>query len=330
MIVSTRKLSIVNTANRTTAEPIKSIVAHEFSEFRSAASEAFVPLRVTAEHPDRFSGRIRLSSLNGIHVSEVSARSHMVERTPELIARGDRGFYKLSLQLAGSGMLIQNNREAVLRPGDIALYDTERPYSMVFDDDFRMMVVMFPHALLNLPPEGIGQLTAVRFAGGQGISGMIAPFLARMVENLDTLSGATGARLALNAVDLVSTMFASELGSAAAPSTHDVMLSRVRSYIEEHLGDSDLTPTSIAAAHFISTRHLHGLFQERDTTVSTWIRTRRLERSRRDLLDPMLTAYSIGAIAGRSGFVDAAHFSRVFKSTFGESPSEVRGRLLPR
>ncbi|WP_323741214.1 helix-turn-helix domain-containing protein [Microbacterium sp. VKM Ac-2870] len=317
----------MNAERSTTVSPVTSIVAHEFSEFRSAASDFYVPLRLTVDHPERFAGRIRASSLDEIHVSEITARSHTVERTPELIARGSRSYYKLSLQLAGSGLLIQDRREAMLRPGDIAVYDTERPYTMVFDDDFRMMVVMFPQTLLNLPPEAIGQLTAVRFAEGEGIGGMIAPFLARMVENLDVLSGATGARLALNAVDLVSTMFASELGVAATPTTHDVLMLRVRSYIEEHLGESDLGPSEIAAAHFISTRHLHGIFRERDTTVSTWIRTRRLERARRDLIDPMLMGYSIGAIAARSGFVDAAHFSRLFKSTFGESPSELRGRF---
>lgn len=317
----------MNAQHSTAVSGVTSIVAREFSDYRSAASQFFVPLRVTVDHPERFAGRIRVSFLDEVHVSEITARSHTVERTPELVARGGRGYYKLSLQLAGSGLLIQDRREAMLRPGDIAVYDTQRPYTMVFDDDFRMMVVMFPQTLLNLPPEAIGQLTAVRFAEGQGIGGMIAPFLARMVENLDVLSGATGARLALNAVDLVSTMFTSELGVAATPSAHDVLMSRVRSYIDDHLGESDLGPTEIAAAHFISTRHLHGIFRERDTTVSTWIRTRRLERARRDLIDPMLSAHSIGSIAARSGFVDAAHFSRLFKATFSESPSELRGRF---
>lgn len=312
----------------TSRDSAKSVVAHEFSDFRNAVSQSYVPLKVTSDRADRFAGRIRLSSLNEIHLSEVAARPHTVERTPELIARGNRGFYKLSLQLAGSGLLIQDNREALLRPGDIAVYDTERPYTMVFDEDFRMMVVMFPQRLLNLPSEAISQLTAVRFVEGQGVAGMIAPFLTRMVENLDMLSGPTGARLALNAVDLVSTMFASELGVTAAPSTHDALLARVRGYIEEHLGESDLGPTEIAAAHYISTRHLHGIFREQGTTVSTWIRTRRLERTRRDLIDPTLASQSISAIASRSGFVDAAHFSRLFKATFGESPSEVRTRRL--
>ncbi|HYP73799.1 MAG TPA: helix-turn-helix domain-containing protein, partial [Microbacterium sp.] len=85
-----------------------------------------------------------------------------------------------------------------------------------------------------------------------------------------------------------------------------------------------LSPGSIAAAHYISTRHLHGLFQEQGTTVSTWIRMRRLEQCRRDLADPLHAGSPVAAISARWGFVDAAHFSRSFKQAYGVSPSEYR------
>lgn len=303
---------------------------HEFDEFRTAVSESYVPLQVRCEQPGRFAGRIRMADLGDVHVSEVTARAHEVERTPELIARAeDRRYFKLSLQIAGSGLLVQDNREALLQPGDIAVYDTGRPYSLVFDDDFRMMVVMFPQTLLDLPRDAMGELTAVRFAHGQGLSGMIAPFLEQMANRIDRLTGPTGSRLAHNAVDLVTTMFASELGALAQPGGHRALAGRIRSYIEENLGDPRLDPARIAAAHFISTRHLHGVFREEGTTVAAWVRTRRLEHCRRDLVDPLLADRPIGAVAARWGFLDAAHFSRLFKSTFGRSPSEVRATLAP-
>ncbi|NKF33310.1 AraC family transcriptional regulator, partial [Pseudomonas sp. BGM005] len=90
-----------------------------------------------------------------------------------LIARGDRSYFKLSLMLAGTGMLIQDDREVVLQAGDLAVYDTDRPYSLVFDDDFRTMVVMFPKHLISLPSDMIGQLTAVRISGQGGLGGMV-------------------------------------------------------------------------------------------------------------------------------------------------------------
>lgn len=300
------------------------LIAQEFHEFCDAVLSSYVPLRVTSDAPDRFCGSIRALDLDQLHVSEVTARTHLVERTPELIARGGRQYLKLSLQLSGTGLLAQSGREALLLPGDIAIYDTELPYTLVFDDDFRMLVLMFPQTLLDLPADSVRQLTAVRFESGTGVAGIIEPFLRRMAGGMDTLTGPIGARLGRNALDLVATMVAGELG---APRAHEALASRVRAYIDEHLGEPGLGPAQIAAAHYISTRHLHGIFHKQGESVSALIRTRRLERSRRDLLNPLLRDQMIGVIAARWGFIDAAHFSRLYKAAFDESPSDTRARL---
>ncbi|AKV85003.1 AraC family transcriptional regulator [Microbacterium sp. 1.5R] len=315
----------MNGALAAPAESVSTLVARNISEFRAAVSESFVPLQVSTAGPDHFRGIIRGASVDEVHVNEVRATSHVVERTPELIARSDRSYFKLSLMLAGTGMLIQDDREAVLQAGDLAVYDTDRPYSLVFDDDFRTMVVMFPKHLISLPSDMIGQLTAVRISGQGGLGGMVVPYLTQLAGNLDQLAGTTGARLAHSALDLVTTVFTRELGlDEVSADPHRALVQRIRSYIDRNLASTDLGPATIASAHFISTRHLHGLFQEQGVTVSTWIRTRRLEQCRRDLLDPMLADRPVAAIAARWGFVDAAHFSRAFKSAFGISPSEYR------
>ena len=315
----------MNGAAAAPAESVSTLVARNISEFRAAVSESFVPLQVSTAGPDHFRGIIRGASVDEVHVNEVRATSHVVERTPELIARSDRSYFKLSLMLAGTGLLIQDDREAVLQAGDLAVYDTDRPYSLVFDDDFRTMVVMFPKHLISLPSDMIGQLTAVRISGQGGLGGMVVPYLTQLAGNLDQLAGTTGARLAHSALDLVTTVFTRELGlDGVSADPHCALVQRIRSHIDRNLASTDLGPASIASAHFISTRHLHGLFQEQGVTVSTWIRTRRLEQCRRDLLDPMLADRPVAAIAARWGFVDAAHFSRAFKSAFGISPSEYR------
>lgn len=307
------------------AESVSTLVARNISEFRAAVSESFVPLQVSSAGPDHFRGMIRGAAVDEVHVTDLRATSHVVERTPELIARGDRSFFKVSLMLAGTGLLIQDDREAVLRPGDLAVYDTDRPYSLVFGEDFRTMVVMFPKHLISLPPDMIGQLTAVRISGQEGLGSMVGPYLTQLASNLDQLAGTTGARLAHSALDLVTTVFTRELGlDELSADPHRALVQRIRGYIDRNLASTELGPASIAAAHFISTRHLHGLFQEQGMTVSTWIRTRRLEQCRRDLLDPMLADRPVAAIAARWGFVDAAHFSRAFKAAFSVSPSEYR------
>ncbi|WP_104139669.1 helix-turn-helix domain-containing protein [Arthrobacter sp. ZGTC131] len=300
-------------------------VAGSFDHWRHLVAESFVPLLAETADAGGFRGRMRSRVMDRLCIVEVSATRHEVHRTPALLAQSDQRYFKLNLQLEGTGLLIQDNREAVLRPGDLAIYDTNRPYTLAFEERARMMVVMFPHDALSLPPDYVGQLSAVRLSGGSGLTGIVGPFIAQLAENLEALSGPSGSRLAANALDLVSTMLHSEL--AVAPDRmkpQAVLATSVREYIEANLADPDLSPASIAAAHFISTRHLHNVFHESGSTVASWIRSKRLERIRRDLRDPLHAGTSVGAVAARWGFLDAAHFSRTFREAFGESPTDWR------
>jgi AraC-like DNA-binding protein len=312
---------------RPAGQDLTSNVATSFDHWMHLVAESFVPLAAETDHPDTFRGRMRSRVLDRMCIVEVSATSHSVHRTPALLAQSDQRYFKLNLQLEGTGLLIQDHREAVLRPGDLAIYDTNRPYTLAFEEQARMMVVMFPHDALTLPPDYVGQLSAVCLAGGSGLTGIVGPFISQLAANPELLSGPSGSRLAANALDLVSTMLHAELDMAPDSMKPQVLLATsVREYIEANLADPQLSPASIAAAHFISTRHLHNVFHESGATVASWIRTQRLERIRRDLRDPLHTGTSVGAVAARWGFLDAAHFSRSFRDAFGESPSDWRRR----
>ena len=288
-------------------------------------AESCVPLTAQTEAADGFQGRMRARVLDRMSIVEVTATSHEVHRTPALIAQAHERYFKLNLQLEGTGMLIQDNREALLRPGDLAIYDTSRPYTLAFEDSTRIMVLMFPREALNLPTDYVAQLAAVRMAGSEGLSGIVGQFIRQLSANLDVLNGPSGSRLAANALDLVSTMLHAEMDITPDRMKPQALLAvAIREYIEANLSDPLLSPASIAAAHFISTRHLHNVFHESGSTVASWIRTQRLEGARRELRDPLHAGKSVGAVAARWGILDAAHFSRTFRDAFGISPSEWR------
>ena len=302
-----------------------SSVATSFDHWKHLVAESFVPLAARTEDVDGFRGQMHSRVLDRMSIVEVSATSHEVHRTPALIARANERYFKLNLQLEGTGLLIQDHREAVLRPGDLAIYDTNRPYTLTFEQQARMMVVMFPCDALSLPTDYVGQLAAVRMAGTTGLSGIVGQFIRQLSENLEVLNGPSGSRLATNALDLVSTMLHAEMDMSPDRMKPQALLAvSVREFIDANLSDPLLSPASIAAAHFISTRHLHNVFQESGSTVASWIRTRRLERIRRELRDPLHNGTSVGAVAARWGFLDAAHFSRTFRDAYGVSPSDWR------
>jgi AraC-like DNA-binding protein len=309
------------------SQKLMSSVALTFDHWKHLVAESFVPLAARTADVDGFRGRLRSRVLDRMSVVEVTATSHEVHRTPALIAQASERYFKLNLQLEGTGLLIQDNREALLRPGDLAIYDTNRPYTLAFEEEARMIVVMFPCDALSLPTDYVGQLAAVRMAGSTGLSGIVGQFIRQLSENLEVLSGPSGSRLATNALDLVSTMLHAEMDIAPDRMKPQALLAvSAREYIEANLWDPQLSPASIAAAHFISTRHLHNVFHESGTTVASWIRRQRLDGARRELQDPLHAGKSVGAVAARWGFLDAAHFSRSFRDAFGMSPSDWRRR----
>lgn len=102
------------------------------------------------------------------------------------------------------------------------------------------------------------------------------------------------------------------------------LMPQIHAFIRDNLGDAHLTPDAIAAAHHISLRYLHKLFQQEGHTVAGRIRERRLEQCRRDLADPQLAARPIHAIAARWGFTSPSHFSQAFRNAHGLSPRQYR------
>ncbi|MFJ6417970.1 helix-turn-helix domain-containing protein [Paeniglutamicibacter sp. NPDC091659] len=297
-----------------------------FSAWKELVSGAFVPLLSEPVRPGAFSGAIAGNQLGSVGVMEVAATAHVVRRTEELVAAGDTPYFKLNLQLSGHGMLLQGGRETVLRPGELAIYDTQQPYTLLFEEDFRTLVLMFPHHLLGLPARDVSELTAVGIGSRNQIGCAVAPFLTQIAHMLPQMGGPIGQRLAANAVDILGTLLASELHerNELLDGNQSRQIRQIQAYIEEHLSDSRLSPGAVADAHFMSLRSLHKLFADTGHTVAEWIRTRRLEHCRRDLEDPLQVQVPVGAIGARWGLPDGAHFSRVFRASYGCSPTAFR------
>ena len=111
-----------------------------------------------------------------------------------------------------------------------------------------------------------------------------------------------------------------ELGKEAIQAT---LFVRIMEYVQQNLQEPELGAARIAAAHHISVRQLYRILAAEGVSLGDWIRTRRLEGARRDLALAYLHD-PISAVARRWGFTDASSFARMFRATYGASPSEWR------
>lgn len=300
----------------------------QFDAWSESISKTYVPLKAKAHVGNSpFGGELIAQSLGSTSLTVISGGSCEVARTADTIRASDPGFLKLGLQLHGYCVLTQDGREAALTPGDFALYDTRCQYQLAFDTDFRTLVVMFPRDLLPLRQSELRQFTARRVSGRRGIGALIAPLLLNMSEQMyhDELSA--NVELSSAVVNLLAAAFSEQLGCATrvpAETHRTALVLRIKAFIDARLDDPQLSTSRIAEAHHISPRYLQKLFESEATTVTDWIRLRRLERCRNDLIDPRYTAVSIGAIAARWGLLDSSYFSRLFKATYGAAPREFR------
>jgi len=89
----------------------------------------------------------------------------------------------------------------------------------------------------------------------------------------------------------------------------------------------ELSVELVATQVKLSSRYVHRLVEDEALTLSAWIWHERLEAARRALLSASSAPRSLTDIAYSVGFKDPAHFSRLFKATYGSSPRGFRAAL---
>ncbi len=243
-----------------------------------------------------------------------------------LIAQAGGAYLFVGIRGGGRALDVPEPRTSLMEPGDICFYDADRPPVLDFPEHCRLKVFLVPREALGLQERDVRRVMAAPVSRSSRMGALLSPFLSELADTVSVSRPSVGEMLAWNAVNLLTTLAADQLGQDAAglPETRSPLLSRILGFVDRHLADSDLSPEMIAGAHHISVRYLHRLFQDEGTTVGRWIQRRRLEECRRDLVHRVRGRQTIAAVAGRWGFLSATHFSRVFRAAYGMSPSEWR------
>jgi AraC-like DNA-binding protein len=291
---------------------------------QEAASTAFAPLRLTTEDFD-FDGGIRYANAGGLLVADITGNPGGVWRPQRLITSTDSELYKFSLHLSGTCALGQDGRHATVRPGDLVVYDTTRPYGLVYGTAYRTVVVGVPRERLAGQASTLRQAIAKPTRTDNGLRRVVAGMLNGLADDLDGTVAEGGTQLADALLSLLGKVFT---GDSTLSDPRTSMRERILAYCEANLRDPDLSVESIAQAHGISARYLHKVFAGTGTTIAALIRTRRLQRIRDDLADPGQVTVPVAVIAARWGVLDPTHVSRLFRAAYGTSPVGYRRQLL--
>jgi len=295
-------------------------VADRTDSWLSAINEHFFPVRVEADW-DAFDARLAGGDAGPLVIRTIAGPRHRVIRSAPLVASGDPECLLLYLVRQGNCRVEQDGRSCDLQPGDLALHDTSRPSAFEARSRFDVQIVTFPKWFLGEAAGILTANTAVR------VESRRSPLLRLGLPLLASLAPATGFGLGDDdgaaVAEMLLPFMRSLFGARNESSASCAMLeARMRQYALRHLGDPGLGPEQIARAHYVSTRYVHKLFAD-SGGVSAWIREQRLQAAARELRE---TDHSVGAVALRWGYRDAASFARAFRRAWGCSPREQRRR----
>ena len=278
--------------------------------------------KIIAFADEPFSGRLRARVLDVARLLHLDVSPHRLQSCPPDPDPDPAYLYVLPVR--GSVRASQQTHGAAVESGRFVVLDTAVPYELVFESDGSVIVIRVPREVVGIPPILLRRITGMSIGVDGGLIDAVMPLLVRLAEDLVVHGRHSSVRLMHNLTDLLTTVLLEHLATLVPGGSRQGLVLEITAYLHEHLGEPELSAETVASAHYISPRYLRKLFQEQQTKVSEWIRLRRLESCRRQLVDPLLADEPISSIAARWGFSDPAHFSRLFKSTYGRSPRQFR------
>jgi AraC-like DNA-binding protein len=294
--------------------------------WRHVMSDTFAPVTIREMAEGDVAGSIRGHWAGRLLVTEVQSTGQDIRRTPRLISEADNAYFQVAVVASGTGWVSQDDRQAVLHPGDCVLYETTRPFQWLFESDWNVWVFSLPTESVRLSDSERRLISARRLDGTAGLTGIVSRFLLDLARHSEDLPDGQSERVLAHASDLVVTLLSDRLDDTTRVrgAVQRSLMLRIKDYIHQRLSDPALGPAEIAAAVNISTRYLHKLFEADHHPVSLSIKGLRLDRARRDLLDPRLAGRPVSAIAYACGFGDLSGFNRAFKQAYAVSPRELR------
>jgi AraC-like DNA-binding protein len=270
-----------------------------------------------------FSGQISLLDLGEVRLCRLQAARHRVVRTAA-VGGSDPGFLKMVIQRRGCSLFEQGGRTARLKPGDWSLYDTTRSYIVSAPNPVDLHILLLPRWGILRGRRDLEQMLVHRLRGRTGMAKLAALAIGRALESAvagDTIGPGTGEEI----VELLHLALLEQSGARLPRLGRELMRARIKQYVNDRLGDPELSLDAVAQALRCSKRALHMAFEVEGRTLRDYIWDSRLENARCALeraaaADAGAARGAISRIAFASGFNSAAHFSRAFRGRYGVSP----------
>ncbi|NLR97719.1 helix-turn-helix domain-containing protein [Rhizobium sp. P38BS-XIX] len=293
--------------------------------FARLARNIFGNVRLDFGTADEDRSRMTSAMLGSCRLTRLEADRHVVFGDHVTAAPEDPDAIKLIVQTEGIASLIQGGLHAPVSRNAVVIYDPSRPYMLTNSTEVRQLLLQLPrHSLPTTAVERLSQPFTAH-ADKDGMCRILLSLMDSTIHEIDHLDEAGRSSVGQTMIELVRTMIGADL-LQARPLTNplDVLLRRIKDFIDINLERPDLTVSMIARRMGCSVRYVYRAFEDECLTPSEYIWDRRVQKAAVQLQAAGGYAGEISEIAFALGFSSSAHFSRAFRHRYGVSPSQWR------
>lgn len=276
----------------------------------------------------RFEGHLHSVRAGDVVLTQLEADRHRVIRDSHAGRDSEADYLKIVAPSLGSAAVEQHGRQAWVKPGSWAIYDTTASYEVANPERTQLLIVMLPKSLLTERGLRLDPLMGRQVGGASGIARIALEAMRSTFFELPSMSPDIARGAGESLLELVRLSLLELAGRSTKTSQMAAFEDRIRDHIGKHLRDPGLSIEHIAQALNCSKRHLHNAFAKEEDTLAHYILRRRLQACMRDLKNPLALRRTITEIAFSWGFCNVAYFSRVFREHTGLSPSEYRAAVM--
>lgn len=273
---------------------------------------------------DCFFGSLTGYQLDDINVCKINSKTSGVHRTKKQIAKCTEGYFLVNFQITGDCFVIQDGRSVHLKPNDWTFTDSTRPYQLNFLNEFEQLVLKIPRRLITYGTSYVTANTA-RLLDDQGLGKILKNFIYSLSLELKIVDVPTRKYLSISLLQLLNDYLNLKfITKKTGTPSKETMLFQIKSFVEDHVSDPQLSIQQIANTFKCSKRQLHHIFSNQDFTINSFIRESRLQNCKNDIENRCLSKLTIAEISYKNGFNDISNFAKCFKQKFGIPPGEYR------
>lgn len=288
--------------------------------WEQALRDCYLDWELTKPVHDDFRAQIRQRHLSDIRLVQCQCSPCSGRRVLRRTNQEGEPFVGIQVVLSGGERFKIGQKTITVTKGDVVFWNSYESTEFEVVEDLHKVTLLMPQSLLESRLE-MGALIRGGIVNTQTASGsLLYSHICTLASQFSNISDEEVFGIKWSSI---------ELGAATAVWLQQPIVSpsqehtrRLQKYILAQLQNADLSVQKIADDNGISVRYVHSLFGALGCTVSQWIMERRLERCHDALGARRDGRGVVKDVAFQWGFNDTAHFSRVFKKRFGQTPIE--------